>query len=101
MSSQPIAADVECIVDGERVITPAGRSVAAVLMLEEHRIGWRRTRFGGRPRGQFCGIGACFDCLVTVDGRGSLRGCLVEIADGMRIDTAGPMPTPAEESHDE
>ncbi|MGW2362580.1 2Fe-2S iron-sulfur cluster-binding protein, partial [Streptomyces phaeofaciens] len=30
-------------------------------------------RDGERPRGVFCGIGVCFDCLVTVDGRPNQR----------------------------
>ncbi|MGA4900742.1 2Fe-2S iron-sulfur cluster-binding protein [Streptomyces griseoincarnatus] len=41
---------------------------------------WRTTRDGGRPRGVFCGIGVCFDCLVTVNGRPPSSGVL----------TAGP-----------
>jgi predicted molibdopterin-dependent oxidoreductase YjgC len=32
-------------------------------------------------------MGACFDCLVTVDGVGNRQGCLVAVADGMKIDT--------------
>ena len=37
---------------------------------------WRTTRLGSRPRGAFCGIGVCFDCLVTVNGRPNVRACL-------------------------
>jgi sarcosine oxidase subunit alpha len=29
----------------------------------------------------------CFDCFVTIDGIGNRQGCLVEVRDGMRIDT--------------
>ncbi|MDX3803539.1 (2Fe-2S)-binding protein [Streptomyces sp. AK04-3B] len=43
---------------------------------------WRTTRGAGRPRGVFCGIGVCFDCLVTVDGRPDQRACLVPAAPG-------------------
>jgi predicted molibdopterin-dependent oxidoreductase YjgC len=31
----------------------------------------------------FCGIGACFDCLLTIDGRPAQRACLVPVRDGM------------------
>ncbi|MDQ7908491.1 FAD-dependent oxidoreductase [Phytohabitans sp. ZYX-F-186] len=52
---------------------------------------WRRTRFGGRPRGLFCGIGACFDCLLPVNGGPPVRACLTEAAPG---DTAAPPEAP-------
>lgn len=76
---------VTIMVDGEPLRTEEGRTVAAALMLEGDQLSWRRTRFGSQPRGIFCGIGVCFDCLVTVDGRSSLRACLVQVADGMEV----------------
>ncbi|MEU0571372.1 2Fe-2S iron-sulfur cluster-binding protein [Nonomuraea sp. NPDC005983] len=45
-------------------------------------------RFGGRPRGLFCGIGVCFDCLVTVNGRPPERACLLEAEPGDAVTTA-------------
>ena len=53
-----------------------GQTVGAALWADGVR-SWRRTRFAGRPRGLFCGIGVCFDCLVDVDGRPDQRACLV------------------------
>jgi hypothetical protein len=46
---------------------------------------WRTTRRNGRPRGLFCGIGICYDCLITVDGTPNQRACLVPVAEGMRL----------------
>ena len=43
----------------------------------------------GEPRGPYCGIGACFDCLVTIDGVGNRRACMEEVAQGMSIETQG------------
>jgi predicted molibdopterin-dependent oxidoreductase YjgC len=48
---------------------------------------WRTTRHGGRPRGLFCGIGVCFDCLVTVNGQPSLRACLAPARPGDDVRT--------------
>jgi hypothetical protein len=31
---------------------------------------------GRRPRGVFCGIGVCYDCLLVVDGAPNQRACL-------------------------
>ena len=35
----------------------------------------------------FCGIGVCFDCLVTVNDRPGLRACLVTLQPGDAIRT--------------
>ncbi len=79
-------ASVELTVDGERVRALPGQTVAAVL-LELGRTTWRTTRGGGRPRGLFCGIGVCFDCLVVVDGVPDVRACQRVVADGNQIRT--------------
>ena len=75
-------------VDGAEVTAYDGDSVAAVLM-REGRVSWRRTRDGDRPRGLFCGIGACQDCLVTVDGVGGVRACVAPVHAGTSITTGG------------
>lgn len=66
--------------DGRELPAEAGQTVAAVL-IAAGVTAWRTTRFGGRPRGLFCGIGACFDCLVTVNGT-TVRACLTEARSG-------------------
>ena len=48
---------------------------------------WRVTRSGGR-RGLFCGIGACFDCLVDVNDDRCVRACLIPVHDGDRVRTS-------------
>jgi hypothetical protein len=63
--------------DGRRLPMVPGQSVAAVLLAAGVR-SWRTTRTAARPRGLFCGIGVCFDCLVTVNGVPSVRACLAE-----------------------
>lgn len=63
-----------------------GQSVGAAMIAAGIR-SWRRTRVAGRPRGLFCGIGICFDCLVVVDGRPNERACLVLAEPGMNVQT--------------
>lgn len=41
---------------------------------------------GGAPRGMACGIGHCFACRVTVDGHPGVRGCLIPVRSGMRVE---------------
>ena len=73
-------------IDGQAVTAYRGETVAAVLLAEGQR-SFRRTLKTGRPRGLFCGIGLCYDCLVTVDGVANVRACLAPVVEGMRIDT--------------
>jgi Uncharacterized anaerobic dehydrogenase len=62
--------------DGRDIPFRQGQTVGAALMAAGIR-SWRTTRVEGRPRGLFCGIGICFDCLVVIDGRPNQRACLV------------------------
>ncbi|GAA4558338.1 (2Fe-2S)-binding protein [Planotetraspora kaengkrachanensis] len=74
---------------GAAVPAEPGQSVGAALVAAGI-LDWRTTRVGGRPRGMFCGIGVCFDCLITVDGVPNRRACLVPARDGMTLgDDAG------------
>jgi predicted molibdopterin-dependent oxidoreductase YjgC len=72
--------------DGRRVRVAPGQSVAAALWAAGIR-SWRTTREAGAPRGLFCGIGICFDCLVTVDGTPNQRACLVPARPDMVVTT--------------
>jgi predicted molibdopterin-dependent oxidoreductase YjgC len=72
--------------DGRAVTAKPGQTVAAVLWAAGVR-SWRTTRRSGAPRGLFCGIGACFDCLITINGVPNQRACLVPARPGMRLTT--------------
>ncbi|MFD3402583.1 FAD-dependent oxidoreductase [Kribbella sp. NPDC058693] len=85
---------VDVTVDGHPVTAHAGQTVAAVL-LANGRDTWRTTRVHGRPRGTFCGIGACQDCLVTVNGLADVRACQRTIATGDAITTQDGAVLPA------
>ncbi|ANP50871.1 aerobic-type carbon monoxide dehydrogenase small subunit (CoxS/CutS family) [Streptomyces griseochromogenes] len=67
--------------DGRPVEALPGQTVAAALWAAGVT-SWRSTRGAGRPRGVFCGIGVCFDCLVTVNGQANQRACLVPVRPG-------------------
>ncbi|MFE2051695.1 (2Fe-2S)-binding protein [Streptomyces sp. NPDC059459] len=73
-------------VDGRQVRALPGRTVAAALWAAGIT-SWRTTRGSGGPRGVFCGIGVCFDCLVTVNDRPNQRACLVPVRAGDSIRT--------------
>lgn len=76
---------VTIFVNDEALTTDASRSVAAAL-LESRGPRLRITDRAGEPRGMFCGMGICFDCLVTIDGRNGVRACMTPVRAGMRIE---------------
>lgn len=79
------AGTIRLRIDGEPVAARSGESVAAALLAAG--VGHcRTTPVGGRPRGPYCLMGACFDCLVTIDGLGNQQACLVAVRDGMEIE---------------
>lgn len=79
---------IEIEVDGERVEAFLGETVAAALIAAGRRT-LRRTDRAKAPRGLYCGIGVCFECLVGIDDRPRVRACQTPVAPGMRIDTKG------------
>jgi sarcosine oxidase subunit alpha len=80
------ASAVRITVDGRDVEARAGESVTAA-MLAAGFVSCRTTPVSGAPRAPFCMMGACFDCLVTVDGVGNRQGCMVAVREGMAIAT--------------
>jgi D-hydroxyproline dehydrogenase subunit gamma len=80
------AADVPVLIDGQPFIARAGDTVAAALFAAG-RLSCRTTPVSGAARGPYCMMGVCFDCLVVVDGQPNQQGCLIPVAEGMRIDT--------------
>jgi predicted molibdopterin-dependent oxidoreductase YjgC len=74
---------VTLTVDSRPVQAYSGETVAA-LLIAEGSPATRRTRHGA-PRGVFCGMGACFDCLVVVDGVPNTRACMTWVRDGMVV----------------
>lgn len=76
----------EITMDGRPVIALPGQSVAAALW-GAGILAWRTTRVRGRPRGAFCGIGQCYDCLATINGQPNRRACLVPARPGDAVTT--------------
>jgi len=70
--------------EGEPVEGREGDSVAAALLALGHAA-TRETPVSGAPRGPYCMMGVCFDCLVTIDGIGNRQACLVPLRAGMHV----------------
>jgi D-hydroxyproline dehydrogenase subunit gamma len=78
-------------VDGATVQAFEGETVATVLLAEDREHCY--TTRSGKPRGMFCNMGSCYECLVAVDGgagsdaRRWRRACVTAVEPGMRIST--------------
>jgi aerobic-type carbon monoxide dehydrogenase small subunit (CoxS/CutS family) len=86
---------VTITVDGRRVESYLGESVAAAMIADTDDLTMRRTA-DGEPRGLFCGMGVCFECLVVVDGVPGARACMTWVREGLEVATqVGPGRDPA------
>ena len=75
--------EIEIFLDQEKIRVPAGITLAAALLLRD-RIPTRHNPVDRSPRAPHCLIGACFECLLEIDGV-EQRACQVEVRQGMRI----------------
>ena len=82
----PALAAVGITIDGAPFVAREDDSVAAAL-LAAGTVAFRVTPTSGAPRGPFCMMGVCFDCLVEIDGRPNEQACMTAVAPGMRIVT--------------
>lgn len=76
---------VSILIDGREASARAGESVASAMLALGVRA-FRRSAVRGEPRGPFCMMGICQECLVEVDGRRA-QACMVPVQAGMRIGT--------------
>jgi len=78
--------EVNITVDGKLVSAIEGEPIASAL-IAAGIMTFRKTRIRKEPRGYFCGIGLCTDCMMIVDGTSNVRTCITPVREGMRIET--------------
>jgi predicted molibdopterin-dependent oxidoreductase YjgC len=69
--------------DGVHFMLPAGENLAGAL-LSAGIMPFRHTPASGAPRGPYCMMGACYDCLVEVDGV-NRQACMLQVTEGLDI----------------
>jgi predicted molibdopterin-dependent oxidoreductase YjgC len=79
-------ASVPVTIDGRELSGIDGEPLAALLLAHGVRT-LHSTPGSDAPRGLFCGVGRCSDCLMTVDGELNVRACLTPVRAGMRVET--------------
>ena len=74
--------------DGERIAAHEGETVAMALYAAGRPTIRRSARLGS-PRGVFCNMGICYECLVYLDDV-AVRSCMLPVRDGMKLRSWGP-----------
>ena len=69
--------------DGRELPARVGESLAASL-LAAGVLHFRETPVTGAARGPLCLMGACFECLVELDGVPTVQACMVPVRPGLR-----------------
>lgn len=82
---QAQGAPVRVTVNGADLQCRQGDSVAAALFAGGMQA-CRDTAVGEVPRGPYCMMGVCYDCLVTIDGQTNQQGCMTAVREGMKIE---------------
>ena len=80
----PDAATVTVLIDGQPFQAPQGCTAAAAVLLAG-AIPTRTAPVSDAPRAPYCMMGACFECLMEIDGVPNQQACLVPVAESMRI----------------
>ena len=77
---------VTIIVDGKEIPAGEGEPILSALLAE----GIKVSNFSQKhhePRGYFCGIGRCTNCVMTVNGDPNVRTCVTPVEAGMVVET--------------
>lgn len=69
--------------EGAEIMLPAGENLAGALLVAGI-MPFRHTPVSGAPRGPFCMMGTCFDCLVEIDGV-IRQACMLQVTEGTEI----------------
>ena len=83
--------------DDERCNAYQGETIATALIGAGKRT-FRLSPKEKKPRGLYCGMGVCFECLVTVDGIPNVRACMTPVKPGMKVETFTKEDKPLRES---
>lgn len=78
--------ELEILIDGRPLRVFEGETVAVALLAAGQRA-LRTTARRRERRGMYCGIGVCFECVMTIDGCPNVRTCQTYVRAGMRVES--------------
>jgi predicted molibdopterin-dependent oxidoreductase YjgC len=74
---------VDVTFDGRVISLPEGENLAAALLMAGVTP-FRHTPVSGAPRAPFCMMGACYDCLIEIDGV-TRQACMMQVRAGLEL----------------
>jgi predicted molibdopterin-dependent oxidoreductase YjgC len=74
------------VFDGQDIACAPGDSIASALLAAGVKV-FRETPVSGAPRAPFCMMGACYDCLVSINGK-TVQACMTPAEDGLLVERA-------------
>lgn len=75
---------VEIMIDDRAISAHEGEPLAAVFLRQDD-VHTRISYPSVAPRAPFCMMGVCFECVVHVEGTGTVRSCQISVREGMRV----------------
>ena len=86
LGESPVGKSVTFTYDGRELTGYEGEPIAMALKVNGIMI-HRYTAKQHKPRGIFCAIGRCTDCVMVVDGKPNIRTCMTPLKEGMDVRT--------------
>jgi sarcosine oxidase subunit alpha len=74
-------------VNGQSTTAHVGETIHAALIAAGY-CQFRKSKTH-QPRGAFCGMGVCYECLVTVNNESTQRACVTVVEEGMEVEIDG------------
>ena len=75
---------VSIIFEGKNLEVEIGQTVASALLVVGNMV-FRSSVVSGQPRGPYCMMGVCFECLLEIDGIPNQRACMIPVREAMEI----------------
>jgi predicted molibdopterin-dependent oxidoreductase YjgC len=72
-------------VNGQEIPAYKGETLLAALIAAGYK-SLKQSPLRGEPRSALCGMGVCFECIVTVNGQPNIRSCMTEVEDNMKVE---------------
>ncbi|CAK9885062.1 MAG: Hydrogen cyanide synthase subunit HcnB [Candidatus Erwinia impunctatus] len=79
----PVTDTITLWFNGRELSALPGETIAAALA-RQNIVAIRET-VEHEQRGLWCGMGACYECVVEVDGKGAQRSCMTPVREGMQV----------------
>ena len=75
---------IKIFVNGDEVEAYIGETLLAALIASGYKK-LRSSPVNGEPRGALCGMGVCYECIVTIDDKIDVRSCMTEVKANMKV----------------